>query len=136
MSTCLLVAVTTALTYTFFAVGTALLLLIPTLFFASCAATCMFLWGLVIYMVLRLFHKGEQQVKRAQDTSSANGIDVSRGAGNASLPGGDGRLGRIGEWENKWIDGFQRKEVEFTKTVNVKTDPVVSRILVCVENDC
>jgi hypothetical protein len=136
MSTCLLVAVTTALTYTFFAVGTALLFLIPTLFFASCAATCMFLWGLVIYMVLRLFHKAEQPTKRAQDTLSANGVDASRGAGNASLPGGDGRLGRIGEWENKWIDGLQRKEVEFTKTVNVKTDPVVSRILVCVEDDC
>jgi hypothetical protein len=59
LATCLLFAVTTALFYTFFAVGVALLFLIPTLFVASFAASCFFTWGLVVYLVLQRFNDGE-----------------------------------------------------------------------------
>jgi hypothetical protein len=59
LSTCLLFAVTTALFYTFFAVGIALLFLIPTLFVASFAASCFFAWGLVVYLILQRFNDGE-----------------------------------------------------------------------------
>jgi hypothetical protein len=47
------------LIYTFFAVGIALLFLIPTLFVASFAASCFFLWGLVVYLILQRFNEGE-----------------------------------------------------------------------------
>ncbi|KAF2823962.1 hypothetical protein CC86DRAFT_457545 [Ophiobolus disseminans] len=64
LSTCLLLAVTTAFIYTFFAVGIALFFLVPTLFIASVAATCAFLWGLVIYVILRRFNEGEEPAKK------------------------------------------------------------------------
>jgi hypothetical protein len=52
------------LIYTFFAVGFALMFLIPTLFVASFAASCFFLWGLAVYLVLQRFNDGEAPVKR------------------------------------------------------------------------
>jgi hypothetical protein len=63
LSTCLFFAVTAALVYTFFAVGIALLFLIPTLFLASFAASCFFLWGLVVYLILQRFNEGEAPAK-------------------------------------------------------------------------
>jgi hypothetical protein len=59
LATCILFAVSAALFYTFFAVGIAFLFLIPTLFVASFAASCFFLWGLVVYLILQRFNDGE-----------------------------------------------------------------------------
>jgi hypothetical protein len=41
------------------AVGFALFFLVPTLFIASFAASCAFLWGLAVYLVLQRFNEGE-----------------------------------------------------------------------------
>lgn len=64
ITTCLLIALTSAFIYTFFAVGIALLFLIPTLFIASFTATCFFFWGLAIYVILQRFNEGEAPAKR------------------------------------------------------------------------
>jgi hypothetical protein len=45
--------------YTAFAAGIALFFLVPTLFIASFAASCFFLWGLVVYLILQRFNEGE-----------------------------------------------------------------------------
>jgi hypothetical protein len=45
--------------YTGFAVGIALFFLVPTLFITSFAASCFFLWGLVVYLILQRFNEGE-----------------------------------------------------------------------------
>ncbi|KAF1915414.1 hypothetical protein BDU57DRAFT_539769 [Ampelomyces quisqualis] len=63
LATCLLFAVTTALFYTFFAIGIALFFLVPILFLASFAASCFFLWGLVVYLILQRFNEGEAPAK-------------------------------------------------------------------------
>ncbi|KAH3984241.1 hypothetical protein HBI81_170870 [Parastagonospora nodorum] len=59
LSTCLLIALISAFIYTGLAVGFALLFLVPTLFIASFAASCAFLWGLAVYLVLQRFNEGE-----------------------------------------------------------------------------
>jgi hypothetical protein len=45
--------------YTAFAAGIALFFLVPTLFIASFTASCFFVWGLVVYLVLQRFNDGE-----------------------------------------------------------------------------
>ena len=134
--------------------GIVLLFLIPTLFFASCAATCFFLRGLAIYVVLQRLNKGEQPTKRgtrvgdklhgltggrlegqnghskevgtAQETSLTNGSDAHHSGGNASRQGGDGYVNGNGEREAKWSEGTQRKQIDTAKSVNIKVETVVS----------
>jgi hypothetical protein len=63
LSTALLFALFSAFVYTFFAVGIALLFLVPTLFIASCAASCFFLWAITVYFILQRFNEGEAPAK-------------------------------------------------------------------------
>jgi hypothetical protein len=125
---------------------------------ASCAATCFFLWGLALYVVLRRLNKGEQPSKKGtrvgdklhaltggrlehmaegesahgkevgtiSETAHENGVSVGHGGGNASRLGGDGRVNGNGEWEAKWPEGTQRKQVEFAKKLDIKIETIVS----------
>jgi len=55
----LLIALLAALLFTAFMVGTALLIVLPTVFLTTMAATFLFLWGLGGYYILKWFNEGE-----------------------------------------------------------------------------
>lgn len=92
----------------------------PTLFVASFAASCAFLWGLVVYMVLRRFNEGEAPGKpgtRVGDTW--HGLTGGRlgwmvdGAGEGEVqmgqaPGGKGKNGSKGYEGGRSASGEER----------------------------
>ncbi|KAH8733214.1 hypothetical protein GQ44DRAFT_766268 [Phaeosphaeriaceae sp. PMI808] len=109
LSTCLLFAITTAFIYTLFAVGIALIFLIPTLFIASCAASCFFLWGLVVYMILRRLNEGEEPAKPG--TRVGDKLHGLTGGKLEWMVDGEARGEKHvngHEWEKKW-DGVQEQ---------------------------
>lgn len=53
----LIIGLLVAIAFTVFAVGTALIVLFPTVFFTTLAATFLFLWGLGGYYILKKFNK-------------------------------------------------------------------------------
>ncbi|TKA42296.1 hypothetical protein B0A49_12694, partial [Cryomyces minteri] len=55
----LLVGVLAALLFTAFAVGVALLVILPTVFLTTMAASFIFLWGLGGYYIVKWFNKGD-----------------------------------------------------------------------------
>ncbi|KAH7357482.1 hypothetical protein BKA66DRAFT_574476 [Pyrenochaeta sp. MPI-SDFR-AT-0127] len=86
LTTCLLIGLLASLAFTFFVVGVALLFVVPTVFFASCAASFIFIWGFVGYIILRRLNEGEALDKRGTRVG-----DRLQG-----LTGG--RVGRLGLW--------------------------------------
>jgi hypothetical protein len=74
--------------------------LIPTLFAASFAASCFFLWGLAVYLILQRFNDGEAPGKR--------GTRV-----------GDKLQGLTGGRLDWMVDGEDTKKVGIVKIVNV-----------------
>lgn len=97
LTTCLLLGILAALTFTFFVVGFALLFVIPTILFASCSATFIFIWSFAGYLVLRRFNDGEAPAKpgtRVGDklqglTGGRLGLWIGDGAGEEK---GDGAV--------------------------------------------
>lgn len=57
-----------AVLFTLFMVGTALVVVLPTLFFTTFAATFLFLWGLGGYYILK-WANGDQDGKKSDDAS-------------------------------------------------------------------
>ncbi|KAF2028378.1 hypothetical protein EK21DRAFT_90664 [Setomelanomma holmii] len=155
LATGFLFAITSAFIYTFFVVGIALFFLVPTLFIASCAATCFFLWGLAVYMLLQRFNEGEALAKRGtrvgdklhgltggrldwmvdgkderpvemdktQDPQGGDSLQDYEGGGNPSRQGGDGHM-TGNEWESKWSEGTQKRQMEFAKKLDIKVEVV------------
>ncbi|KAF1947007.1 hypothetical protein EJ02DRAFT_449988 [Clathrospora elynae] len=81
LTTCLALALLAAFTISFFAIGFALLFVVPTLFFASFAATFIFIWGFVGYIILRRFNEGEAPAKRGTRVGDAlHGLTGGRSA--------------------------------------------------------
>ena len=73
-----------------------------------------------------------REMDQAQEIPRTNGVADGHRGGNASRLGGDGHVNANGEWEAKWSEGTQRKQVEFAKNVDVKVEMVVS----CGDNVC
>lgn len=59
----LLVGLLAALIFTAFAVGVALLIILPTVFMTTMAASFLFLWGLGGYYIVKWFNEGESPAK-------------------------------------------------------------------------
>ena len=59
----LLVGLLAALVFTAFAVGVALLVILPTVFMTTMAASFLFLWGLGGYYLVKWFNEGESPAK-------------------------------------------------------------------------
>lgn len=107
----LLVGVLAALLFTAFMVGVALLVILPTVFLTTMAASFVFLWGLGGYYILKWFNKGGQAPEgkaigdklnsltggrldflmdgartmqsKAQGYAHINGVDAEKGQGQA-----------------------------------------------------
>ncbi|OAL50899.1 hypothetical protein IQ07DRAFT_537141 [Pyrenochaeta sp. DS3sAY3a] len=103
LTTCILLGILAALAFTFIAVGLALILVVPTVFLASCSATVIFVWSFAGYLVLRRFNDGEAPGKpgtRVGDT--LHGLTGGRlGLWSGDAPGGKkgeglGTEGRVG----------------------------------------
>ncbi len=73
LTTCILLSIIIALALGFFAIGIALIFLIPTIFIASCSATFIFLWGFLGYTVLRRFNRIEAFEKRGITNGERSG---------------------------------------------------------------
>lgn len=58
--TALLIGLLAAVLFTIFMVGVALLVVLPTIFFTTFAASFIFLWGLGGYYILKWFNEGDQ----------------------------------------------------------------------------
>lgn len=139
LATCFLIALTSAFIYTAFAVGFAMFFLVPTLFTVSFATTCIFLWGLFIYLVLQRFNIGQAPVKRITDLGNSWTLDgahehsddmtktkvVLHRNGTTKYSDGNANLNN-NEWETKWKQGTQQCHDEFTKQMDTKVDVVVS----------
>lgn len=146
LATCLLIAITTALIYTAFAVGFALFFLVPTLFTVSFAATCFFLWGLFIYLILQRFNIAQAPVKRITNYGNSwnmdgangnldatkkpkvilrtNGVIRSYSAEDMESTGPDADM-TGNQWESKWKHGAQQVHNEFAKQLDTRVDTVV-----------
>lgn len=146
LATCLLIAITTALIYTAFAVGFALFFLVPTLFTVSFAATCFFLWGLFIYLILQRFNIAQAPVKRITNYGNnwtldgangnsdvtkkpkvvlrTNGTTNTYSAGDPECNGTDADI-TSNQWEAKWKHGAQQVHDEFAKQLDTNVDTVV-----------
>jgi hypothetical protein len=70
LSTCLLFALITAFMYTGFAVGIALFFLVPTLFIASFAASCFFLWALLYISYYNASTRARRQANLAPELAT------------------------------------------------------------------
>ena len=86
ITTCVLLGLLAALAFTFFVVGFALILVVPTIFLASCSATFIFIWGFVGYIILRRLNEGQALDKRGTKV----GDNLQRLTG--------GRAGSLGLW--------------------------------------
>jgi hypothetical protein len=149
LATCLLFAITTAFIYTFFAIGISLFFLIPTLFVASCAASCFFLWGLAVYFILQRFNEGEAPAKPGTrvgdklhgltggrlgwmvDGEDQKAVEMGQAQDLADKNGSKGHQGGNGlvngsEWETKWAQGTQQRQKDFAKGPDIKIETVVS----------
>lgn len=96
----LVVGLLVAVAFTLFAVGTALLVLFPTVFFTTLAATFVFLWGLGGFYLIKWFNKG--------DTPAAPGTSI--GDRLNSLTGG--RMDFVMDNARKTEDEGKLKEYE------------------------
>ncbi|KAH7386783.1 hypothetical protein DE146DRAFT_182501 [Phaeosphaeria sp. MPI-PUGE-AT-0046c] len=156
LATCLLIALTTAFIYTAFAVGFALFFLVPTLFTVSFAATCIFLWGLFIYLVLQRFNIGQAPVKRITNfgnswtlegtnehsndmkktkvVSKTNGTTGHYSAGNTEHNGSNADTNNH-EWEAKWKEGAQQCHDEFAVRLDTNEDVVVGHLAMGLAHD-
>ncbi|KAK4992051.1 hypothetical protein LTR50_001447 [Elasticomyces elasticus] len=92
----LLIGVLVAVVFTVIAVGTALLIVLPTTFFTTLAACFIFLWGLGGYYLLKWFNKGDSPAEQGtaigdKINSLAGGrLDfLMDGARGQTAPGGN-----------------------------------------------
>jgi hypothetical protein len=67
-----------------------------------------------------------KEMGTVQQAAHENGVSAGHGGGNASRLGGDGHVNGNGEWEAKWSEGTQRKQVEFAKKLDIKVETIVS----------